>query len=90
MLACVVIIYIYPSVSTLGMCALCCIHVILYEVCSLSSLYGLLSTYYVCSALLSSVDMASTHRKLIVQGGADNNYENGCNRNNGSVLKSCI
>lgn len=55
--------------------------------CKPNLLRGLLSTYYVLNPLLSSVGMASTCRKLTVQGRASDNCDYCCDGNNHSGLR---
>ena len=55
--------------------------------CKPNLLRGLLSTYYVPNPLLSSVGMASTHRKLTVQGRASDNCDHCRDGNNHSGLR---
>lgn len=88
-----VIIYVYTSVYTyVAIQYIADVCTFLYvgytsRGCIPSSLRGLLSTYYVPNILLSSVDMASTHRKFTVLGQAGDNRDNCCDRNNHSGLR---
>lgn len=55
--------------------------------CMPNLLRGLLSTCYVPNPLLSSVGMASTRRKLTVQGRASDNCDHCCDGNKHSGLR---